>query len=211
MAGTKEAIAVVFDIGSSMRNLETPSVFENAKNCISMIIQRKIFSESKDEIALILFGTDEAKSNSAADGKNQYKNIEMCQTLAPASWELLEFVNKIEATDVPTDFIMEKALLVAIDLLQNQTIGKKFVSQRILLFSCFSSAFSDDSLSDLCEEIKNNKIDINIIGPVSYADEETNSLDSSEAYCAKTSIQIKTEDNIKKLLKEVNGESYSFE
>ncbi|XP_054721547.1 X-ray repair cross-complementing protein 5-like isoform X2 [Uloborus diversus] len=207
MAVTKEAIAIVLDVGLDMHIRDTPSVLENAKNCINMIIQRKIFSESKDEIALILFGSQDTKNNLADKRKSQYQNVEVCQELKPASWELLEFVNKIKGTTISADFI--DGLIVAMDILYNNCYGSENVAQRILIFSNFGGDFNIHGLNKVLNSIKRHKMELLILGPVSYADEET-SQSCSTTYSTKTPTQIKAENTIKKILKEVNGESYSF-
>jgi len=49
-----------------------------------------MFAESKDEVALILFGTDDTANELAADGN--YQNITVARTLGPVDWDLLQYV-----------------------------------------------------------------------------------------------------------------------
>ncbi|CAC5383189.1 XRCC5 [Mytilus coruscus] len=56
-------------------------------DAITRILQRKMFSESKDEIALILFGTPDT-DNPLADGEC-YENITIAQPMDVASFELI--------------------------------------------------------------------------------------------------------------------------
>ncbi len=64
-----------------------------------------MFSESKDEVALILFGTPD-KDNPLDDGEC-YENITIAQPMDVASFELLETVqNNIQSTDVSADCIL---------------------------------------------------------------------------------------------------------
>ena len=54
----KEAIAIVLDVGPSMTQSPAgvSSSLDTAIEGINMILQRKMFSEAKDEVSLILFG-----------------------------------------------------------------------------------------------------------------------------------------------------------
>ena len=64
-----------------------------------------MFSESKDEIALILFGTPDT-DNPLADGEC-YENITIAQPMDVASFELLETVqNNIQPSKVSADCIL---------------------------------------------------------------------------------------------------------
>ena len=60
-----------------------------------------MFQESKDELALILYGTDET-NNELAD-ENSYQNINITFSLAPANWHLFEEIQRIRPGNSPTD------------------------------------------------------------------------------------------------------------
>ncbi|KFM64580.1 X-ray repair cross-complementing protein 5, partial [Stegodyphus mimosarum] len=213
MAVTKEAIAIVLDVGRCMHDeTKYSSILQDAKNCITMIIQRKIFSESKDEIALILFGTLDTSNSFTEQGSSDYLNINVIQDLKPANWDLLGYVNDITGTDFPSEIIRENALSVAVDLLQNNVNGKKFFTRRILFLSRFDDMFSPSSMDRICEDLKAFKIDLNLIGPISASDE---TLTNQNVFQLDQKIyrnldQGTTENAIWKILREVNGEAYTF-
>jgi hypothetical protein len=60
-----------------------------------------MFQESKDELALILFGADET-NNDLADEQN-YQNINLVFSLSPANWHLFEEIQKIKPGNNPAD------------------------------------------------------------------------------------------------------------
>jgi ATP-dependent DNA helicase 2 subunit 2 len=60
-----------------------------------------MFQESKDELALILYGTDET-NNDLAD-ENNYQNINLVFSLSPANWQLFEEIQKIRPGNNPAD------------------------------------------------------------------------------------------------------------
>ena len=61
----------------------------------------QMFQESKDELALILYGT-EASENDLADEEN-YQHISVAFSLAPANWRLFEAIQKISPGNQPAD------------------------------------------------------------------------------------------------------------
>ena len=60
-----------------------------------------MFQESKDELALILYGSD-VTNNDLADETN-YQNINVVFPLSSANWHLLEEIQKIQPGNSPPD------------------------------------------------------------------------------------------------------------
>ncbi|XP_069105553.1 X-ray repair cross-complementing protein 5-like [Argopecten irradians] len=107
MAANKEAIAIVVDVGPSMNQApagETTSL-QTAIEAMTMIVQRKVFAESKDEIAVILFGTADT-DNPLADG-DSYENITILRPLGVADFDLLNIIqNDIQPSNISADCIL---------------------------------------------------------------------------------------------------------
>lgn len=55
---------------------------------MTMFVQRQVFSESKDEIALVLYGTE--STDNALAGKDQYQNITVHRHLMLPDFDLLK-------------------------------------------------------------------------------------------------------------------------
>ncbi|XP_059149965.1 X-ray repair cross-complementing protein 5-like [Physella acuta] len=223
MAANKEAIAIILDVGPSM-NQAPPGVataLETAIEGINMILQRKMFSESKDEVALILFGTTEA-DNPLDDGRS-YQHITLKRHLAVADFDLLQMVQTdLQPTDTPGDFV--DALVVALDHLENATKGKKgFATRRIILFSDLGSPFGDQELDTIIHAMQNTtpKTELNVIGP-NITDEDGDGGDTARgskggadahphgARKEKTPQQRSGEALMKYIVDQVDGECYSF-
>eukprot|EP00794_Sanderia_malayensis_P018033 gene18033-19839_t len=97
MATNKEAIALVLDVSPSMENARPGSLspLQKSLKAINMIIQRKMFSKSKDEIALITFGTEDTHHQLCNHNEpDQYKNVTVVREMGPPDIELLQTVNK---------------------------------------------------------------------------------------------------------------------
>ncbi|KAK7816233.1 hypothetical protein U0070_022172, partial [Myodes glareolus] len=107
-SGSKAAVVLCLDVGVAMGNSfpgeESP--FEQAKKVMTMFVQRQVFSESKDEIALVLFGTD--STNNALAGEDQYQNITVHRHLMLPDFDLLEDIeSKIQPGSRQADYQLD--------------------------------------------------------------------------------------------------------
>ena len=71
-----------------------------------------MFSESKDEVSLVLFGTPDTANDLAGDG-DSYENISVAKPLGIVNWELLQYIdNDVQPSDISADCILSKITLV---------------------------------------------------------------------------------------------------
>uniref|UniRef100_A0A2K6F6S0 X-ray repair cross-complementing protein 5 n=1 Tax=Propithecus coquereli TaxID=379532 RepID=A0A2K6F6S0_PROCO len=146
-SGNKAAIVLCMDVGFAMRNSfpDEESPFEQAKKIVTMFVQRQVFAESKDEIALVLFGTDGTK--------NALANITVHRHLMLPDFDLLEDIeSKIQPGSQQADFL--DALIVCMDVIQRETVGKKFEKRHIEVFTDLSSPFSKDQLDIIIHNLR---------------------------------------------------------
>uniref|UniRef100_A0A8C8Y995 X-ray repair cross-complementing protein 5 n=1 Tax=Panthera leo TaxID=9689 RepID=A0A8C8Y995_PANLE len=168
---SKAAIVLCMDVGSAMSNSlpgeESP--FELAKKLMTMFVQRQVFAESKDEIALVLFGTDGTEN--ALAGKDQYQNITVHRHLMLPDFDLLEDIeSKIQPGSQQADFL--DALIVCMDVIQQETVGKKFEKRHIEVFTDLSSPFSQDQLDIIIHNLEKSGISLQFFLPFPVGKED---------------------------------------
>ncbi|XP_046939820.1 X-ray repair cross-complementing protein 5 [Lynx rufus] len=168
---SKAAIVLCMDVGSAMSNSlpgeESP--FELAKKLMTMFVQRQVFAESKDEIALVLFGTDGTEN--ALAGKDQYQNITVHRHLMLPDFDLLEDIeSKIQPGSQQADFL--DALIVCMDVIQQETVGKKFGKRHIEVFTDLSSPFSQDQLDIIIHNLEKSGISLQFFLPFPVGKED---------------------------------------
>ncbi|XP_030843748.1 X-ray repair cross-complementing protein 5 [Strongylocentrotus purpuratus] len=215
----KEAIVIVLDVGPSM-NQAPPgncTTLETARDVITMILQRKVFAESKDEIALILFGTP------GSANKMDYDNITVERPFRLADLDLIQHIrSNIQASTESGDFV--DALIVAMDLIHDATSEKasKFTKNRIILFSDLGGEFADDKLQNVTHSLKAMKTEVNMIGlPFDNTDgggdgddardQPSTSRGRGPPRKVKTPQQMAGERLVMNIVEEVNGCIYSFD
>uniref|UniRef100_A0A6Q2YC45 Ku domain-containing protein n=1 Tax=Esox lucius TaxID=8010 RepID=A0A6Q2YC45_ESOLU len=160
----KSALVLCVDVGFSMSNSgpgqEPP--FEQAKKVIQKFVKRQVFAENKDELGLVLFGSDATKNNLAKDG--QYQNIYVHRNLMIPDFGLLEEIqNDIHPGGQQGDWL--DALVVCMDLLQNETLGKKYDRLNIAVLTDLDSPVSPDQLDIITGNLKRAGITLQFFLP----------------------------------------------
>uniref|UniRef100_A0A667YQG4 X-ray repair cross-complementing protein 5 n=1 Tax=Myripristis murdjan TaxID=586833 RepID=A0A667YQG4_9TELE len=165
----RSALVLCMDVGFSMSNSppgEEPP-FDQAKKVIQKFVQRQVFSESKDEMALVLFGTDATKNPLDQDG--QYQHITVRRQLMAPDFELLEEIeNHVRPESQQTDWL--DALVVSMDLLQKG----KYDRLNIVLLTDLSTQVSSDNLDVIIGNLGKLGITLQFFFPFPMEEEEHN-------------------------------------
>uniref|UniRef100_A0A672QJL5 X-ray repair cross-complementing protein 5 n=1 Tax=Sinocyclocheilus grahami TaxID=75366 RepID=A0A672QJL5_SINGR len=159
------ALVLCMDVGFSMSNSEPgqePS-FEQAKKVIQKFVQRQVFAENKDEVGLVLFGTDGTKNGLAKDG--QYENITVHRHLMMPDFELLEEIeSELQPGGQQADF--EKFLCCCHTLYCFYFFrGKKFERLNIVLLTDLNVQTSADQLDVIIDSLKKAGITLQFFLP----------------------------------------------
>ncbi|XP_060786317.1 X-ray repair cross-complementing protein 5 [Neoarius graeffei] len=161
---SKSAVVLCMDVGFSMSNSapgeEAP--FHQAKKIIQKFIQRQVFAENKNELGLVLFGTDDTKNPLAQDG--QYQNICIRRHLMMADFELLEETeHELQPCGQHADWL--DALVVCMDLLQKETMGKKYEKLNIAILTDLNTPTCADQLDIIIGNLKKAGITLQFFLP----------------------------------------------
>ncbi|KDR13452.1 X-ray repair cross-complementing protein 5 [Zootermopsis nevadensis] len=211
----KEAIVIIVDVGHSISSVvkdKKMGFLENARQCVSMILKRKIFANLKDEVALILLGSEETNNNL------NYKNISVAHSLGLPSWEMVQFVEDLKETVVDADWI--DAIVVAVDFLKEETVGKKFSERKVVLLSNLDTTVSEDQVDTIIKAVKSEEVNLIAIGPdvnLSIKQETMDDDDGTKCWTngidaekSKTKQQLVGESLLYHVLRETDGVICSF-
>ncbi|XP_067108403.1 X-ray repair cross-complementing protein 5 [Osmerus mordax] len=168
---SKSALVLCMDVGFSMSNSAPgqESPFEQAKKVIQKFIQRQVFAENKDELGLVLFGTDTTKNLLADD--SQYQNITVHRHMMLPDFDLLEEVHsQIQPGSQQADWL--DALVVCMDLLQKESLGKKFERLNIAILTDLHTKVNTDQLDVIIENLKKASITLQFFLPFPLDDDE---------------------------------------
>ena len=229
----KEALVLLLDVGISMATpINVNSTYlQSCVDMIQMVIQRKMFQTSKDEIGLILFGSNET-ANDLWDGEN-YGHISIAKPISEVDWKLLDYVQKNLRTSNIEGNVFD-ALIVAANHLHDASKDRKYNEKRILMFTDFSSASDEDqSIESITIALKKENIQLDIVSPFeelddddddeqennhkqdrAYNDEHNDTDKHSRSKMQKklmTEEQIKNQQLLKKLSIQSNGSLHSFD
>uniref|UniRef100_A0A8C0FJ20 X-ray repair cross-complementing protein 5 n=1 Tax=Bubo bubo TaxID=30461 RepID=A0A8C0FJ20_BUBBB len=162
--GWSTSIVLCLDVGFTMSSSAPgeESSLKQAKKIMTKFVQRQVFAESKDEVAVVLFGTDGTR-NDLASG-DQYQNITVHRSLMLPDFDLLEDIQDvIKPGSEQADFL--DAIIVCMDLLQKETIGKKYEKRHIELFTDLNSPLSEDQLEIIIDNLKKTGISLQFFLP----------------------------------------------
>jgi ATP-dependent DNA helicase 2 subunit 2 len=194
----KEALVLLLDVGISMSTqINVNSTYlQTCVDMIQMIIQRKMFQTSKDEIGLILFGSNET-ANDLWDGEN-YGHISIAKPISEVDWKLLDYVQKnIRATNIEGD--VYDALIVAADHLHNASKDRKYNEKRILMLTDFSTTSSDeDIIGSISSALRKEQIQLDVISPFDELDDDEDKNDDGEKHREDRAYNDEYNDNDKK-------------
>ncbi|CAI6375950.1 unnamed protein product [Macrosiphum euphorbiae] len=163
-ANKKEAIILAIDVGKNSLQLDSDgkTYFEKSKFCASMILKRKILAESKDYLAVILFGSTQTKNHIASQGCS-YNNIEIVTSLGVVTWDLIKHINSLSPSDITrSDWL--NTLVLATDMLKKETQDKIFKDLQIVMFTNLATDISFDNIDVIARCIQSQCINLTIIG-----------------------------------------------
>lgn len=178
-----EGLVLLLDVGSSMSTRlhnSTTSYLQSSVDIMQMIIQRKMFQGSKDELALVLFGTNET-ANVLWDGSSDhYRHITVARPLSIVDWKLLEFIqNNISATNLQAD-VLDGLVVASNHFHEDLNKKKSFKEKRIIILTDFTSnCDDDDKLKDICAGLSKHNIRVDIISP--FSDEDIHRSEKGDA------------------------------
>lgn len=87
-----QGAVIILDIG---RNVSTPdekgekSFFEQARECATRLIERKIISQASNLVGIILLGSKKTKNGMADQVEGAFRHIEMFSDLVTPTWNMI--------------------------------------------------------------------------------------------------------------------------
>ena len=206
MAAQKDAVVVCLDVGPGMTDDAGADTLNLGVKVLNMVIQQRLFSQSKDEVALVLLGTNDTDNALASSGAG-YEHISTVRSLAPCDWKLLQYLeDKIVPGDTPADLI--DGLVVAMDILARETQGKK-CNRRVLMITNAASPCSKDQLDTIVQGFGQLDCQLQIVGPDLDGDDDEE--DRPPSANKKRPEQVEGEAILKQVLQQAMGESVSFQ
>ena len=216
----KDLVVLCIDTGPSMgvkfNTGQDDSPLSLSIKIATTMLEQKIFYPSKDEFALVLFGTSET-ANDLADGDGSYANISIVQKFSQPDIALLKYmVEEVKSSDISSDFI--DALIVSLDLFHKST--GRINEKKIYMFTDAGCPFDDqDQLNELLTGINKHNIDLTIIGPDLASDNDAPNGSDPHQYpgndkpgkmVSKTKAQRAGEEVLQRIVSQGDFANFSF-
>ncbi|CAG9564934.1 unnamed protein product [Danaus chrysippus] len=179
MAPTKvdQGTIIIFDIGKNVSILEDKNqktFFESARECAVRIIERKILSQGKNLLGIILLGSKVTKNNLADQTPGCCRNIETLSELQYPTWKMIRDLPK-QPTKSTGNWL--DALLVAVDLFKSDTSSFKIADKNIILLTNFEaqSDLEENDIETAITGFQEDGFELDVIGPELYDEDNKNS------------------------------------
>ncbi|XP_069360999.1 X-ray repair cross-complementing protein 5-like isoform X2 [Maniola hyperantus] len=179
MAPTKidQGTIIILDIG---KNASVPeekngqSFFEKAKECAGRIIERKIISQGKNLVGIILLGAKTTNNSLAELAPGTCRHIEILEELQYPTWSMIRKLPDKASKSKGNWF---DALLVAAEHLKNGVPATKIAQKKIILMTNFQapSEMEDSQVKQAMAGFQEEGFEVDVIGPDIYSEENNNS------------------------------------
>ncbi|XP_045500237.1 X-ray repair cross-complementing protein 5-like [Colias croceus] len=170
MAPTKidQGTLIILDIGRNVSKTEgkgEKSFFESARECTARIIERKIISQGKNYLGIILLGSKKSTGD--------FKYIEVFSELQTPTWQMIR-----NLPDQPTKAKGNwfDAIIVAANHYMNEVSGVKIMNKKIILMTNFEAASYVDreDIEKVLVGFKESGLEIDVFGPDIYSENNKN-------------------------------------
>lgn len=87
-----QATVIILDIGRNVSTADEKnqkSFFERAKECTARILERKILSQGKNLVGILLLGSKKTKNNMASQYEGAFRHIELLTELQTPTWNMI--------------------------------------------------------------------------------------------------------------------------
>nr|CDS30726.1 ATP dependent DNA helicase 2 subunit 2 [Hymenolepis microstoma] len=195
------ALCIVLDIGPHMDG----KPLESAKRCLTLLTQHRFFLQHKENIAVVLVGTDKTE-NDIADSSGNFAHISLLRPLGPYGWDLLKTLDdKIVSSNINGDVV--DGIFVGVNHLIKMTKNLKGNPIRhLLILSNLRGEVNCEQIEEVIENLKEADVKIDLIG---LNIQEIKHIKQEEGASEKdTQKQIAT---VGKLLDALKGTSFSFQ
>ncbi|XP_070529815.1 X-ray repair cross-complementing protein 5 isoform X2 [Cardiocondyla obscurior] len=168
-------------------------LLDKQKFILKHIIQKKIFLRPKDEVGVILMGSDSSKSDSVTGLDNVQ---ELCK-MQVGNWDLIKKIEKLNTTNLSCSWM--EAIYAAIEYIKHECVDNN--ERKIILLSTFNEEkdiVDQFEAEDIVKKLNEKEIFFIAIGERALDDIDEESETASEAL-------------LRNVLQQVNGQNLSFE
>ncbi|XP_072758975.1 X-ray repair cross-complementing protein 5 isoform X2 [Anoplolepis gracilipes] len=190
----KESIVFLLNIGIVRHGTQSNSqLLDKGKFILKHIIQKKIFLRPKDEVGVILMGSD----NKKADSITELDNIQELCSMQVGNWDLIESIEKLQTTNQNCSWM--EAIYAAVQYINHECLDKS--ERKIMLLSDFNEeedVVNQFQMDDIAKTLSSEGISLIAIGERALNNIDEDSQTASEAL-------------LMTVLRKINGLYFTFE
>ncbi|XP_012527255.1 X-ray repair cross-complementing protein 5 [Monomorium pharaonis] len=182
----KESITFLVNVGIAHKDAQSNlQLLDNEKFILKHIIQKKIFLRPKDEIGVILMGSNTNESDSASG----FDNVQELCSMQVGNWDLIKSIERLQVTNHSCSWM--EAIYAAVEYIQRECVDK--CDRKILLLSAFNEEediVEQFQAKNIAEALNSQEISLIAIGERALSDEDKDSRTASEMLLMEVLEQI---------------------
>ncbi|XP_011142265.1 X-ray repair cross-complementing protein 5-like isoform X1 [Harpegnathos saltator] len=190
----KESLIFLINIGVTRHGTQSnSSLLDKEKFILKHIIQKKIFLHPKDEVGIVLMGSDSSENDSVTG----MDNIRELSNMQFGNWNLIESIDKLQNTKQSSSWM--EGIYAAVEYIKHECLDNS--ERKIMLLSDFNEEediVSQFEVDDIIKTLNSENIFLIAIGKRQLNNIDEDSYTSSEAL-------------LKKVLEKGNGQYSTFE
>ncbi|XP_011338671.1 X-ray repair cross-complementing protein 5-like [Ooceraea biroi] len=193
----KESITFLVNIGVVRHGTQSNSrLLDKAKFILKHIIQKKIFLRPKDEVGVMLMGSDCGESDTGMD------NVQELCSMQIGNWDLIESIEKLQTTNQSCSWM--EGIFAAVEYMKRECVDLS--ERKIILLSDFNEdedIVSQFQVEDIAKALSSEGIFLIAIGE--------RALDSTDKNCTASEALLSDVLQVKEINGQINGQYLTFE
>ncbi|XP_011859931.1 PREDICTED: X-ray repair cross-complementing protein 5-like [Vollenhovia emeryi] len=190
----KESLTFLVNVGIVRHGTQSSSqLLDKEKFILKHIIQKKIFLRPKDEVGVLLMGSDSSKSDSITG----LDNVQELCNMQVGNWDLIKSIEKLQTTNETCSWM--EAIYAAVEYIKHECVDP--CERKIILFSTFNeeeNTVDQFQAEDIAETLSSEEISLIAIGERALDNIDEDSQTASEVL-------------LKKVLQHIDGQYLTFE
>uniref|UniRef100_A0A915EWW2 Annexin n=1 Tax=Echinococcus canadensis TaxID=519352 RepID=A0A915EWW2_9CEST len=203
------AVCAILDVGAHMNGL--PLI--EAARCLTLMAQQRLFTQSKEQFALVLAGT-ETTDNELTDSDGNFANISLFRPLKPYDWDLLEALDTGFPSSTTNGDLIDATFVGVDHLMKVAKTQKGGVNKRVIVLSNLEGELDCEEINEVIRNLQKAGVSVDFVGmhvlPNSSLKTEESAFDTP-IKGAHLNRMHKRMAAFNKILAAIGGQSFTFQ
>ncbi|CDI98109.1 ATP dependent DNA helicase 2 subunit 2 [Echinococcus multilocularis] len=134
-----------------------------ATRCLTLMAQQRLFTQSKEQFALVLAGT-ETTDNELTDSDGNFANISLFRPLKPYDWDLLEALDTGFSNSTTNGDLIDATFVGVNHLMKVAKTQKGGVNKRVIVLSNLEGELDCEEINEVIRSLQKAGVSMDFVG-----------------------------------------------